>query len=82
MCHSVRFCLAGSRLKCDYGNCCEAYHNEGKGPLHTYSIDYEDNAKYFKANDFQPNADGPWIEKMTQAFQTEASLFDYIARDY
>ncbi len=25
---------------------------------------------YFKANDFQPNADGPWIEKMTQEFQT------------
>ena len=47
-----------------------AYRNEGKGQLHTYSIDYEDNAKYFKANDFQPNADGPWIEKMTQEFQT------------
>lgn len=47
-----------------------AYRNEGKGQLHTYSIDYEDNAKYFKANDFQPNADGPWIEKMSQEFQT------------
>ena len=47
-----------------------AYRNEGKGQLHTYSIDYEDNAKYFKSNDFQPNADGPWIEKMTQEFQT------------
>lgn len=47
-----------------------AYRNEGKGQLHTYSIDYEDNAKFFKANDFQPNADGPWIEKMTKEFQT------------
>ncbi|HZG61542.1 MAG TPA: asparagine synthase (glutamine-hydrolyzing) [Anoxybacillus sp.] len=47
-----------------------AFEKEGKGPLHTYSIDYEENDKYFKANDFQPNADGPWIEKMSQAFGT------------
>ncbi|WP_044748755.1 asparagine synthase (glutamine-hydrolyzing) [Bacillus alveayuensis] len=47
-----------------------AFREEGKGPLHTYSIDYEGNDKYFKANDFQPNADGPWIEKMSQAFGT------------
>ena len=36
-----------------------AYQKEGKGKLHTYSIDYEDNEQYFKANDFQPNSDGP-----------------------
>ncbi|MBA2872062.1 asparagine synthase (glutamine-hydrolyzing) [Anoxybacillus calidus] len=47
-----------------------AFEKEGKGPLHTYSIDYEENDKYFKANDFQPNADGPWIEKMSQTFGT------------
>lgn len=47
-----------------------AFKEEGKGPLHTYSIDYEENDKYFKENDFQPNADGPWIEKMSQAFGT------------
>jgi asparagine synthase (glutamine-hydrolysing) len=47
-----------------------AFEKEGKGPLHTYSIDYEENDKYFKSNDFQPNADGPWIEKMSQAFGT------------
>lgn len=43
---------------------------EGKGPLHTFSIDYEENDRYFKANDFQPNADGPWIQKMAESFQT------------
>ena len=48
----------------------KAFAREGKGPLHTYSIDYEENDKYFKANDFQPNADGPWIEKMSNAFGT------------
>ncbi|WP_027408980.1 asparagine synthase (glutamine-hydrolyzing) [Anoxybacteroides tepidamans] len=47
-----------------------AFEKAGKGPLHTYSIDYEGNDQYFTANDFQPNADGPWIEKMSKAFGT------------
>lgn len=46
------------------------YKHEAKGPLHTYSIDYEDNAKFFKANEFQPNADGPWIDKVVNTFGT------------
>jgi asparagine synthase (glutamine-hydrolysing) len=49
----------------------KAFEREGRGQLHTYSIDYEDNEKYFKANAFQPNADGPWIDLMTHTFQTE-----------
>jgi asparagine synthase (glutamine-hydrolysing) len=48
----------------------QAFAKEGKGPLHTYSIDYEENEKYFEANLFQPNADGPWIEKMATTFGT------------
>ncbi|MFC4322331.1 asparagine synthase (glutamine-hydrolyzing) [Litchfieldia salsa] len=47
-----------------------AFEKEGKGPLHTYSIDYEDNEKYFEANEFQPNSDGPWIKKMSDTFGT------------
>ncbi|UOY92095.1 asparagine synthase (glutamine-hydrolyzing) [Ectobacillus sp. JY-23] len=47
-----------------------AYEQEGKGSLHTYSIDYEDNEKYFKSNTFQPNSDGPWIELMSKTFAT------------
>ncbi|SDM58512.1 asparagine synthase (glutamine-hydrolysing) [Fictibacillus solisalsi] len=43
------------------------FKRENRGPLHTFSIDYVDNDKYFKASDFQPNADGPWIEKMVEA---------------
>lgn len=46
------------------------YEKEGKGRLHTYSIDYEDNEKYFKANAFQPNSDHPFIEKMIDTFNT------------
>lgn len=35
-------------------------------PLHTYSIEYEDNSRFFKQNLFQPGEDRPWIEKMQQ----------------
>ncbi|MFB4164644.1 asparagine synthase (glutamine-hydrolyzing) [Alteribacillus sp. JSM 102045] len=38
--------------------------------LHTYSIDYEDNKKHFKSNDFQPDSDQAYIEKMKNTFQT------------
>ncbi|MFX3622465.1 MAG: asparagine synthase (glutamine-hydrolyzing) [Ectobacillus sp.] len=48
----------------------QAYEREGKGRLHTYSIDYEDNDKFFKSNAFQPNSDGPWIELMSNTFHT------------
>lgn len=41
-----------------------------KSPLHTYSINYEDNAKFFKANDFQKSDDTFWINKMAETFQT------------
>ncbi|MEW8987873.1 MAG: asparagine synthase (glutamine-hydrolyzing), partial [Bacillus sp. (in: firmicutes)] len=43
---------------------------EGKGALHTYSIDYEGNAKYFKENEFQPNSDASFIQKMVQDLGT------------
>ncbi|BAB05227.1 asparagine synthase (glutamine-hydrolyzing) [Halalkalibacterium halodurans] len=46
------------------------YEREGKGLIRTYSIDYDENDKYFKANDFQPNADGPWVEKVSTTFRT------------
>ena len=47
-----------------------AYHKEGKEPLHTYSVDYQDNDLHFKANSFQPNADGPWIKRVSEYFGT------------
>jgi asparagine synthase (glutamine-hydrolysing) len=33
-------------------------------PLHTYSIDYENNGQYFKSNEFTPSSDEEWIQKM------------------
>ncbi|WLR42913.1 asparagine synthase (glutamine-hydrolyzing) [Bacillus carboniphilus] len=38
--------------------------------LTTYSIDYQDNQLYFKENEFQPNNDEPWIDLMSDRFQT------------
>ncbi|MBO0586327.1 asparagine synthase (glutamine-hydrolyzing) [Sporosarcina sp. E16_8] len=40
------------------------FKKEGRGTLHTYSIDYEQNNQYFKASSFQPDQDAPWIQKM------------------
>ncbi|GAB6180892.1 asparagine synthase (glutamine-hydrolyzing) [Desulfotomaculum defluvii] len=44
----------------------KAFEKIGSEPLHTYSVDYVDNALYFKANDFQPNDDAPWVKCMSQ----------------
>lgn len=38
----------------------------GRGMLETFSIDYEDNDKYFTSNEFQPNADQEWALKMAE----------------
>ncbi|MCZ8519129.1 MULTISPECIES: asparagine synthase (glutamine-hydrolyzing) [Paenibacillus] len=46
------------------------YKEEGLGALHTFSVDYVDNDKHFKANAFQPNADAPWIQRMTDHLGT------------
>lgn len=45
-------------------------HEQGHEPLQTFSIDYVDNDKHFKSNAFQPNADAPWIQRMTQHLGT------------
>ncbi len=37
----------------------------GNGRLDTYSVDYTDNDKFFKTSVFQPNADAPWIRRMS-----------------
>ena len=40
------------------------YFKEHGQKLHSFSVDYKDNAKYFSANKFQPNSDGEFIERM------------------
>jgi asparagine synthase (glutamine-hydrolysing) len=48
----------------------EAFQQEGKGQLHTYSIDYEDNDRFFKATEFQPDSDSTYIKLMSNTFST------------
>jgi asparagine synthase (glutamine-hydrolysing) len=42
------------------------YKRKGLGSLNTFSIDYEENEKYFKETIFQPNSDREWVKKMSQ----------------
>jgi asparagine synthase (glutamine-hydrolysing) len=42
------------------------YKKNNLGRLNTYSIDYVDNDKYFKANEFQPNSDAAFVEVMSK----------------
>jgi len=42
------------------------YFNEGgRGPLHSFSVDYIDNDKNFKAGEFQPDPDSEWVERVS-----------------
>ncbi|HBC96488.1 MAG TPA: asparagine synthase (glutamine-hydrolyzing) [Clostridium sp.] len=45
------------------------FKKQGK-VLNTYSIDYEDNDKYFKANAFEPTSDKVWALKMSKYIES------------
>lgn len=46
------------------------FQQQGKAKLHTYSIDYEDNERFFNPHAFQTSTDTYWIEQMTNTFNT------------
>lgn len=46
------------------------YAARGK-TLHTWSVDYRDNEKYFTKSSFQPNSDNQYIQMMVSALKTE-----------
>ncbi|EEG77236.1 asparagine synthase (glutamine-hydrolyzing) [Dethiobacter alkaliphilus] len=46
------------------------FAKKGIAPLHSYSVDYADNDKYFQSSTFQPNADAPWVELVSQKVGT------------
>ncbi|WP_044641442.1 asparagine synthase (glutamine-hydrolyzing) [Risungbinella massiliensis] len=49
----------------------KAFEEEGRGVLTTFSVDYQDNDKHFQKNEFQPNADAPWIRVMAEAIGSD-----------
>lgn len=56
--------------------------------LTTFSFDFEGNQKYFQANDFQPEQDRPWVDRMVEAIDSDhhylecdnLELIDYLFR--
>lgn len=42
------------------------FRKQGKEKLNTFSIDYEDNEKYFRANEFQPDMDKYWVDRVAR----------------
>lgn len=53
------------------------FAREGRGPLRTYSIDYKDNDLHFQANDFQPNSDAPWIQRVSSYLGTDHVTMEF-----
>lgn len=52
------------------------YMKEKGKPLSTYSFDYVENDKYFKASDFQPDTDRPWVERVVEEFGTHHTFLE------
>jgi asparagine synthase (glutamine-hydrolysing) len=45
----------------------QVFAQENRGTLHTYSVEYQGNERYFQVNEFQPNRDAPWVKRMVEA---------------
>ncbi len=50
--------------------CAQELKKQGK-QLTTFSFDFVDNSRYFKANDFQPSRDRPYVEQMAAFLGTD-----------
>ena len=48
----------------------EVYASQGNS-LNTYSVDYKDNDRFFRPNEFQPDPDGPWARKVSEFLGTK-----------
>lgn len=49
----------------------QTYQETGRGKLPTYSVDYLENDRYFKPNQFQPDADAAWVPKVSSQLGTD-----------
>ncbi|MGE5329130.1 MAG: asparagine synthase (glutamine-hydrolyzing) [Deltaproteobacteria bacterium] len=45
--------------------------NKNGNQLHTFSINYKDNNKYFSPNSFEPDSDEIWIETVSKIYGTQ-----------
>jgi asparagine synthase (glutamine-hydrolysing) len=49
----------------------QAFDRQGRGPVRTFSIDFKDMARYFRANGFQTNLDAPWVARVSDYLGTQ-----------
>ncbi len=49
----------------------QEFRDTGKGRLHSFSIDYTGNDQFFIPSSFQPDADAPWVKRMSDVAGTE-----------
>ncbi|WP_338828091.1 asparagine synthase (glutamine-hydrolyzing) [Neomoorella thermoacetica] len=47
-----------------------AFQGRGQGHIHTWSVDYIDNDRYFQPSHFQPNPDAPWVKLVSEHLET------------
>ncbi|SHJ33054.1 asparagine synthase (glutamine-hydrolysing) [Geosporobacter subterraneus DSM 17957] len=47
-----------------------AFKESGMDRLHSYSIDYVDNDRHFKASEFQPNSDADYVQMISKHLDT------------
>lgn len=55
--------------------CAKELQKKG-GQLNTYSFDFEGNDKYFKANNFQPSRDRPYVDMMVSYLKTNHTYLE------
>ena len=60
--------------------CALEMEKEGK-QMNTFSFDYVDNKKYFKANSFQPSQDRPWVDIMVKYSKTNHQYLECDTKD-
>lgn len=53
----------------------DVYKQERYEKIRSFSIDYTDNEKYFKPGAFQPNADAPWVKRVSDYLGTDHMNF-------
>lgn len=49
----------------------QVYQNEKMEPIRTFSVDYIGNEQHFQPSVFQPNADAPWVDRVSQYLGTD-----------
>lgn len=49
----------------------DLYKQQGKKRLHTFSVEYEENERYFKPSQLQPHNDTPWVKRVSEELETK-----------